>query len=100
MLQEFDIEIRDKNGAENVAADHLSRLASSEIVRDKGVSVDDRFPFESVMVIRAQENVCPWFTDFVNYLVDGSLRKGIPFQQKKKFFADIRHYLWEDPHFF
>ena len=26
LLQEFDIEIRDKSGAENVVADHLSRI--------------------------------------------------------------------------
>ena len=26
LLQEFDVEIRDKNGAENVVADHLSRI--------------------------------------------------------------------------
>ena len=26
MPQEFDVEIRDKNGAENVVADHLSRM--------------------------------------------------------------------------
>ena len=26
LLQEFDLEIKDKNGSENVIADHLSRL--------------------------------------------------------------------------
>ena len=100
LLTEFDIEIREKKGAENVAADHLSRLASSEVEEERGVSLDDRFPFESVMVIRAHDNECPWFADLANYLVDGTLRKGMTYQEKKKFFADVRHYLWEDPHLF
>ena len=26
--------------------------------------------------------------------------KGMTYQQKKKFFADVRHYLWEDRHLF
>jgi len=30
LLQEFDLEINDKRGAENLAADHLSRLESSD----------------------------------------------------------------------
>ena len=30
MFQEFDIEIRDKKGAENSVADHLSRLETEE----------------------------------------------------------------------
>ena len=30
LLQEFDVEIRDKKGVENVVADHLSRLENSE----------------------------------------------------------------------
>ena len=28
LLQEFDVEIRDKSGAENLVADHLSRIES------------------------------------------------------------------------
>ncbi|KAK1411652.1 hypothetical protein QVD17_38209 [Tagetes erecta] len=100
LLQEFDIEIRDKKGAENVAADHLSRLEGPESVDKAGVSIDDRFPFESLMVVSAQDDDFPWFADYANYLVDGSLVKGMTYQQKKKFFADVKHYLWEDPYLF
>ncbi|KAI3811299.1 hypothetical protein L1987_21020 [Smallanthus sonchifolius] len=100
LLQEFDIEIRDKKGAENLAADHLSRLESLESDGQRGVGVDDRFPLESMMFVTAQDDGYPWFADYANYLVDGTLMKGMTYQQKKKFFADVKHYLWEDPHLF
>ena len=32
LLQEFDVEIRDKKGFENMVADHLSRLEIPKIV--------------------------------------------------------------------
>ncbi|KAI3802285.1 hypothetical protein L1987_30415 [Smallanthus sonchifolius] len=60
LLQEFDIEIRDKKGAENVAADYLSRLecsASSELV---GLSINENFPHEFLMHIQTQDVKCPW----------------------------------------
>ncbi|GKF64849.1 reverse transcriptase domain-containing protein [Tanacetum coccineum] len=38
LLQEFDIEIRDKKGAENLAADHLSRLDSQPQKKPKNMS--------------------------------------------------------------
>ena len=42
LLQEFDLEIKEKKGIENLVADHLSRL---EGVRDE-VHVNDDFPDE------------------------------------------------------
>ncbi|RDX69659.1 Tf2-11, partial [Mucuna pruriens] len=45
LLQEFDIEIRDKKGAENVVADHLSRLE-----RD-AIPIRDEFPDEQIFTL-------------------------------------------------
>nr|GEV34946.1 reverse transcriptase domain-containing protein [Tanacetum cinerariifolium] len=39
----------------------------------------------------------PWFADFANYHAGNFVVKGILFQQKKKFFKDVKHYFWEDP---
>jgi len=100
LLQQFDIEIQDKKGAENVAADHLSRLEGPGSLDQVGASIDDRFPFESLMVVSAKDEGFPWFADYANYLVDGFLVKGMTYQQKKKFFAHVKNYLWEDPYLF
>ncbi|GKC99153.1 hypothetical protein Tco_1169428, partial [Tanacetum coccineum] len=41
-IKEFDIEIKDKKGTENVAADHLSRIDNNKSSDDS--EVDDNFP--------------------------------------------------------
>ena len=38
LLQEFDLEIKDKNGSDNVIADHLSRLEMS-VGKEKGIEL-------------------------------------------------------------
>ncbi|GJS41613.1 putative ribonuclease H-like domain-containing protein [Tanacetum coccineum] len=62
---EFDIEIKDKKGTENVAADHLSRIDNDETSDDS--DVDGNFPGETLMEITTKDT--PWFADFANYLV-------------------------------
>ena len=64
LLQEFDLEIKDKKGTKNLVANHLSRL---EGARDE-VHVNDDFPNEQLLVIKDKKSV-PWFADYVNYLV-------------------------------
>ena len=64
LLQEFDLEIKDNKGIENLVKDHLSRL---ERPRDE-VQVNDDFPDEQLLVIGDTKTV-PWFVDYVNYLV-------------------------------
>ncbi|GKA45894.1 hypothetical protein Tco_0738690 [Tanacetum coccineum] len=88
LLQEFDIEIKDRKGTENVAADHLSRIKNDESSDDS--EVDDNFPGENLMEINTKDE--PWFADFANYLVADIIPKGMTYQQKNKFFSDLKHY--------
>ncbi|GJY70952.1 reverse transcriptase domain-containing protein [Tanacetum coccineum] len=96
LLQEFDIEIKDRKGTENVTADHLSRFEKEETSDDS--EVDDKFPEETLMEINTKDD--PWFADFANYLVSNIIPKGMTYQQKNKFFSDIKHYFWEEPYLF
>nr|GEY45094.1 retrovirus-related Pol polyprotein [Tanacetum cinerariifolium] len=96
LLQEFDIEIKDRKGTENVAADHLPIIENDESSNDS--EVDDNFPGETLMEINTQDE--PWFADFANYLVANIIPKGMTYQQKKKFFSDLKHHFWEEPYLF
>ncbi|GKB34999.1 reverse transcriptase domain-containing protein [Tanacetum coccineum] len=96
MLQEFDIEIKDKKGTKNVAVDHLSQIENDETSEYN--DVDDNFPGKNLMEITTRD--IPWFTDFVNYLVGDIISKGMTYQQKSKFFSDLKSYFWEDPYLF
>ncbi|GKE16036.1 reverse transcriptase domain-containing protein [Tanacetum coccineum] len=101
LLQEFTIEIRDKKGAENLMADHLSRLENPYQGDHVGMEINDNFLHESLSMISLNpDNKPPWFADIANYLVRNVLVKGMSSQQKKKFFKDIRHYFWDDPYLF
>ena len=62
LLQEFDLEIKDKKGIENLVADHLSRLEGPS----KEIQIN--FLDEQLLAIEDKEPV-PSFADFVNYLV-------------------------------
>ncbi|GKA54049.1 reverse transcriptase domain-containing protein [Tanacetum coccineum] len=73
LLQEFNIEIKDRKGIENVAADHLSRIKNDESSDDS--EVDDNFPGETLMEINTKDE--PWFEDFAKYLVADIIPKGM-----------------------
>ncbi|GJS12669.1 putative nucleotidyltransferase, ribonuclease H [Tanacetum coccineum] len=55
LLQEFDIEIKNKKGAENVAADHLSRLENPHLEELRDDDIDDNFPDETLMNVSSTE---------------------------------------------
>ena len=84
LMQEFDVEIKDKKGTENLVADHLSRLegASDE------VQVNDDFPDEHLLAIEDKRAV-PWFSNYVNYLVAKVVPPEFNYQQKKEVFRTL-----------
>ncbi|GJZ69192.1 reverse transcriptase domain-containing protein [Tanacetum coccineum] len=51
LLQKFVIEIRDKMGAENLAADHLSQLENSDLGKLIKAEIRDLFPEKQLMAI-------------------------------------------------
>ncbi|GJZ24895.1 reverse transcriptase domain-containing protein, partial [Tanacetum coccineum] len=101
LLQEFDVEIRDKKGAENLAADHLSRLENPHQSELEKKEITETFPLETLgMVTFRGDDNAPWFADFANYHAGNFVIKGMSSQQKRKFFKDVKHYFWDDPFLF
>ncbi|CAH9126115.1 unnamed protein product [Cuscuta epithymum] len=96
LLQEFDLEIRDKKGSENLVADHLSRLEPNTTTKIE--VIHDDFPYEQLMEVKGVP--LPWFTDFVNYLAKEILPQELTFHQRKKFLHDVKHYYWDEPYLF
>ncbi|GJT78932.1 reverse transcriptase domain-containing protein [Tanacetum coccineum] len=101
LLQEFDVIIRDKKGAENLAADHLSRLENPHQGDLEKKEINETFPLETLgMVTFRGDSSTPWFADIANYHAGNFVVKGMSSQQKKKFFKDVKHYFWDDPYLF
>nr|GEX70397.1 hypothetical protein [Tanacetum cinerariifolium]GEX71809.1 hypothetical protein [Tanacetum cinerariifolium] len=95
----FDIKIRDKKGAENLAADHLSRLENPDLGKLTKAEIRDLFPEERLMAI-SDKNGEPWYADYANYLVSRVLPFRLTRQEKQKFFSDLKHYFWDEPFLF
>ncbi|GKD58575.1 reverse transcriptase domain-containing protein [Tanacetum coccineum] len=93
LLQEFKFKVIDTKGAENLAADHLSRLENPyENVLDLK-EINEMFPLETLnMVTFRGDSSTPWFADFANYHAGNFVIKGMSSQQKNKFFKDAKHY--------
>lgn len=94
LLQEFDLEIKDKKGVENVVADHLSRLIFSDSLET--MPINDIFPDEQLFGI----SHLPWFADIVNYLATGRIPNHWTKQDRNKFFNEVKQFFWDDPYLF
>nr|GFB79430.1 reverse transcriptase domain-containing protein [Tanacetum cinerariifolium] len=101
LLQEFDFKVLDMKGAENLAADHLSRLENPYENMFDPNEINETFPLETLsMVTFRGYSSASWFADFANYHAGNFIVKGMSTQQKNKFFKDVKLYFWDDPFLF
>nr|GEW07959.1 reverse transcriptase domain-containing protein [Tanacetum cinerariifolium] len=77
LLEEFDIDVRDKKGAENLAADHLSRLKNPHQDEYENKEITKTFLLGTLGSIALRSDSTPWFADFVNYHAGNFIVKGI-----------------------
>nr|GEY14639.1 reverse transcriptase domain-containing protein [Tanacetum cinerariifolium] len=95
---EFTIEIKDKKGSGNLAADHLSRLENPELEKLDEDAIQDSFPDEYLMVINIKEvETDPWYADYTNFLVSKIVPQHLTCHLRKKFLSDVKKYIWDDP---
>ncbi|RDX66127.1 Retrovirus-related Pol polyprotein from transposon 17.6, partial [Mucuna pruriens] len=79
LLQEFDLEIRDKKGAENSVADHLSRIERES----EQLPIRDEFPDEQLLHIKTATSQFP---------PEASR------SYKEKIRSEAKYYVWDDPY--
>ncbi|CAA7057061.1 unnamed protein product [Microthlaspi erraticum] len=111
LLQEFDLEIKDRRGADNGVADHLSRMRVEE-----NLPLDDRLPEETVYAAEASNkhgqlshhrpgtkissSNTPWFRHIANFLAAEYPPPNFFGYRKKKFLRDVRRYYWDEPYLY
>nr|XP_027099058.1 UDP-glycosyltransferase 76D1-like [Coffea arabica] len=86
LVQKFDLEIRDKNGAENLVADHLSQVQ----VGENDLPLREAFPDEYLFSINLSLS---WYADIINFLVNGKFPAGWPKAKKDKLRSDAKSYI-------
>lgn len=91
MLQEFNLEIRDKKGIQNLVADHLSHIREEH--PNEELPMEDSFPDDFLMAV----DKLPWFINVVNYKATGLTPPGLDYERKNKFICDTQTYFWDDP---
>ncbi|GKA34122.1 hypothetical protein Tco_0720551 [Tanacetum coccineum] len=78
---EFQLQVIDTKGAENLVVDHLSRLENTyeNVLNPK--EINENFPLETLnMVTFRGDSSTPWFSDYANYNAGNFIVKGMSSQ--------------------
>jgi hypothetical protein len=88
LLQEFDLEIKDKKGVENNVANHLSRLQVTNMLE---LPINDFLRNDMLLKVTDSN---PWYANITNFMISGYIPRG---ENKRKLQAESRRHLWDDP---
>jgi hypothetical protein len=91
LLQEFDIEIKDKKGVENFVADHLSRM---QITNMQELPINDYLRDDMLLKVTDSD---PWYATIVNFMVAGYVPTG---KNKKRLIYESHRHLWDAPYLY
>ena len=91
LLQEFDLEIKDKKGVENTVADHLSRMP---ITNMQDLPINDFLRDDMLLKVTDSNS---WYANIVNFMVSGYVPPG---ENKKKLLYESRRHLWDNPYLY
>ncbi|GJS52914.1 putative nucleotidyltransferase, ribonuclease H [Tanacetum coccineum] len=88
-------------GAENLAANYLSRLENLDLGTFMEEEITDEFPDEHLMILKAElNNDEPWYADYVNYIVGKIVPQNWTPEKRRRFFSQVKNYFWDEPYAF
>jgi hypothetical protein len=90
LLQEFDLENRDRKGVENSVTDHLSHLQFEESAE---LPINDYTRDDTLLEV---STIDPWYANILNYIVVGYIPPGAD----RKIIRDSKVHLWDDPYMY
>ncbi|GJT81788.1 reverse transcriptase domain-containing protein, partial [Tanacetum coccineum] len=63
--------------------------------------ITDEFPDEHLMLLKAELNSDePWYADYDNYIVGKIVPPNCTPKKRKRFFSQIKNYIWDEPYAF
>jgi hypothetical protein len=91
LLQEFDLEIKDKKRVENPIADHLSRMQF-----ENSQELPINYLLRDDMLFKVTKSD-PWYANIVNFMVAGHVPPG---ENKRKLIYESRLHIWDPSYLF
>jgi len=91
LLQEFDLEIKDRKGIENLVGDHLSRMYFKEL---QELPINDSLRDDMLFKVTKTD---PWYPNIINFMFAGYVPLG---ENKKRLIYESRLHIWDPSYLF